>query len=174
MRANLNTYKSQPHILACNPENDCATETSLTHHPVIKSIFLIRRHLEDRSKTLVQIYDDKKPFDKRQKIILNYRIYHAVLSLDRRSAEEQEANRFVVAVLVKSDNSHKLVKLTFSGTTCKPEDIIFSKVVQDELRICDTMRDNLVVTFYPNHAQLYDGDLIYKNKTVWLDVLRVS
>ena len=36
------------------------------------------------------------------------------------------------------------------------------------------MRDNLVVTFYPNHAQLYDGDLIYKNKTVWLDVLRVS
>ena len=111
--------------------------------------------------TLVEIYDDKKPFDKKQEIILDFKSYYAAVSLDRRSSEEQESNRFVIVALVASDGrTHEFVKIPFPGTTCNEEDIVFSEVVEDEFIMCHTMRDNIVVAFYPYHAQLYDGDLI--------------
>ena len=95
------------------------TEASLTHHPVLKSIILIRRHPEDINKTLVAIYEDKKPFDKKQEIVIDFETYYAVVSIDRRSSEEQDLNRFVTVALVKPDmRTHKLVRLPFSGTTC--------------------------------------------------------
>ena len=118
MRENLNTFTSYPYIVGCSPMNNSNTETSLTNHPIFESNILIRCHPEDMYKTLVQIYDDKKPFDKKQEITLDFETYHAVVSLDRRSTEEQEQNRFVVVTLVKPDDSHKLVKLPFPGTTC--------------------------------------------------------
>ena len=90
MRENLNTFTSYPYIVGCSPENGNTTETSLTNHPVLKSFILIRCHPEDRKKTLVQIYDDKKPFDKKQDITLDFETYYAKVSLDRRSTEEQE------------------------------------------------------------------------------------
>ena len=89
MRENLNTFMSYPYIVGCSPENIPA-ETSLTNHPVLESNILIRCHPEDMYKTLVQIYDDKKPFDKKQEIVLDFETYYAVVSLDRRSTDEQE------------------------------------------------------------------------------------
>ena len=32
------------------------------------------------------------------------------------------------------------------------------------------MSDNIVVAFYPDDAQLYDGGLIFKNKAVWREL----
>ena len=88
MRENLNTFKSYPYIVGCSPDN--ATEACLTNHPVLESNILIRKHPEDIDKTLFQIYDDKKPFYRKQEITLSFKTYHAVVSLDRRSNEEQE------------------------------------------------------------------------------------
>ena len=39
--------------------------------------------------------------------------------------------------------------------------------------MCHTMRDNLVVAFYHDWAILFNEDLIFKNKTVWSDVIPV-
>ena len=100
MRENLNTFRSHPYIVGCSPINDGATEASLTNHPVFQSFILIKKHPEDKSKTLFEIYDDKKPFDKKQEIVLDFKTYYAVVSLDRRSSEEQESNRFVIVTLV--------------------------------------------------------------------------
>ena len=72
---------------------------SLTHHPVLKSIILIRAHPKGTKKTLVKIFADRKPFDKKQEIVLDFLTYHAIETLDRRSTEEQETNRFVVIAL---------------------------------------------------------------------------
>ena len=118
MRENLNTFTSHPYILDCSPEGDGVPYASLTHHPVLKSIIQIKMHPEDSNKTLISIYDDRKPFDKKQEIVLDFPAYKAIVSLDRRSTEEQESNRFVVFALVASDNTHKFVKFQFSGTTC--------------------------------------------------------
>ena len=65
MRENLNTFRSHPYIVGCSPINDSPTVASLTHHSVFQSNILIKRHPEDKQKTLVEIYDDKKPFDKK-------------------------------------------------------------------------------------------------------------
>ena len=88
MRENLNTFTSHPYIVGCSPYS--ATEASLTNHPLLKSIILIRRHPEDINKTLIQVYGDQKPFGMKQEITLDFETYHAVVSLDRRSTEEQE------------------------------------------------------------------------------------
>ena len=45
MRENLNTFRSHPHIVACSPTK--GGEASVTHHSVLKSIILIRRHPEN-------------------------------------------------------------------------------------------------------------------------------
>ena len=132
MRENLNTFRSHPYIVGCSPINYSATEASLTSHPVFQSFILIKKHPEDKSKTLVEIFDDKKPFDKKQEIVLDFPTYNAVVSLDRRSTEEQKANRFVVVALVERDGrTHKFVKFQFPGITCNYEDIVISEVVED-------------------------------------------
>ena len=51
--------------------------------------------------------------------LLDIKTFLVVASLDRRSTEEQEMNRFVVVGLVSDDTrSYKLMKLPFFGTTC--------------------------------------------------------
>ena len=73
----------------------------------------------------------------------------------------------MVVALVKGGGSriHVFVKFSFLGTTCNKEDIVFSGVVEDVFLMCHTMSDNLVVAFYGYHAFLYDGNLIFENKT---------
>ena len=66
------------------------------------------------------------------------------------------------------------MKFRFIGNTCNKENIIYSEVVEDVLRICHTMRDNLVVAFYGEHALFYDADLICRYKTVWSYLLPVT
>ena len=118
MRENLNTFNSHPYIVSCSQENKGTTDASLTYHQVLKSIILIRRHPEI-NKTLVQIHEDKKPFDKKQEIVLDFETYHAVVSIDRRNSEEQVLNRFVIVALVKDDaRTHILARLPFPGTSC--------------------------------------------------------
>ena len=51
MRANLKIFRSHPYIVSCGPMNDGVSEASLTHHPVLKSIILIRRHPVDFNHT---------------------------------------------------------------------------------------------------------------------------
>ena len=64
---------------------------------------------------MVKIYDDKKPFDKKQEIALNFETHNAIVSLDRRSAEKQTENRFVIVALRNATQgnyylTYKLVK----------------------------------------------------------------
>jgi hypothetical protein len=145
-----------------------STDASLTQHPILGAIILIMRHPDDGYKTLVKIYSNKKPFEKKQEVVIDFESYNAIVSLERRSSEEQENNRFIVFSLKKpGEDSHKLVKVPFQGNTCNQADIIMSEMIDDELLICHTMRDNLFVAFYPNCALMYDKDLVYKYKTEW-------
>ena len=61
------------------------TDASLTHHPNLGAIILIMRHPDYRYKTLLQIYSNKKPFGKKQEVVIDFESYNAIVSLDRRS-----------------------------------------------------------------------------------------
>ena len=155
-KEDLNSFRSFPFIVDCIPRN-YATDASLTQHPILGAIILIMRHPDNRWKTLLKIYSNKKPFEKKQEVVIDFESYYAIVSLERRSSEEQDSNKFIVIALIKDDlRNHKLVKVSFQGTTCNPADIIMSEMIDDELLICHTMSDNLFVAFYPYCALMYD------------------
>ena len=92
------------------------------------------RHPDDMCKTLVKIYSNKKPFEKKQEIVIDFESYNAIVSLERRSSDEQDINRFIVFALVKPGSglrNHKLVKVSFQSNTCNPADIIMSEMIDD-------------------------------------------
>ena len=80
------------------------TEASLTHQKVFHSIMLIMKHSSFSNKTLIRFFDDKS-FDHKQDIVLdiNIKTYYAIVSVDRRSQQDQDTNRFIVLGLRSND-----------------------------------------------------------------------
>ena len=124
---------------------------------------LIMKHPESIYKTLVRFFNDKT-FEIMQDIVLDIQTYYAIVSVDRRSQQDQETNRFIVLDLVCNDLiSNKLAKLNFKENKCNSEDILYSKdLVQERLYSCHTVNDDLIVAFHHYSARLYDGNLICK------------
>ena len=90
-------------------------------------------HPDDMNKTLLKIYSNKKPFEKRQEVVIDFESYNAILSLERRSSEDQDSNRFIVFALIKpDDDSHKLFKVQFQGITCNSAGMIMSEMIDGE------------------------------------------
>ena len=117
------------------------TEASLTHQKVFHSIMLIMLHPKFRNKTLIRLFDDKS-FDHKQDIVLDINIetYYAIVSVDRRSQQDQDTNRFIVLGLRRPGGSNKLVKLNFIENECDSEDILYSKdLVEERLSSCHTV-----------------------------------
>ena len=54
-------------------------------------------------KTLLQIYENKKPFKKLQEVEIDFESQGTIVSLDRRSTIEQDSNRFIVLALTKPE-----------------------------------------------------------------------
>ena len=76
-------------------------------------------HPKNINKTLVQVFNDKAPFKKKQDVIIGAESYNYIVSVDRRNQKEKEANRFIVVALIGEDGkSHKLLKLQFFGNNC--------------------------------------------------------
>ena len=126
-----------------------ATEASLTHQKVFHSIMLIMKHSSFFNKTLIRFFDDKN-FGHRQDVVLNIETYYAIVSVDRRSQQDQETNKFIVLGLKSNDlRSYKLAKLNFVEDKCDSEDVIYSKdLVQERLYSYHTVNDDLIVAFH--------------------------
>ena len=85
MNENSGFIISKPHIVSCTSRENIVTLVSLTHHPMLNSIILIMKNPQDRSKTLIRIFNDKRPYDKKQEIIYDIESYYSISSIDRRS-----------------------------------------------------------------------------------------
>ena len=151
------------------------TDASLTHHPALEIIMLIMRHPDDPCKTLIKIYHNKKPFERKQEVEIDSESHNSIVSLDRRSSIEQAMNRFLVLVLIKPDQmNHELMKIPFLGTTFNYAGIIRTGTVEGELCMCHTMQGNIIVAFYAYSAHLYDENLLCKNKIQLNGLLNVK
>ena len=78
--------RSKPYILSCSEEKH--TKPSLSHQPILGAILLIMRHPTEYKKTRINIFDDKKPFDRREEFDIDTESYKAYVSIDRRTNKE--------------------------------------------------------------------------------------
>ena len=72
-----------------------------------------------------------------------------------------------------------MIKIPFKGINCDQIDysnLVKTEFIDDELLMCHTLRDNLIVLFYHSFANLLDEKLTCRYKTVWRNlhpVLRI-
>ena len=81
-------YKQSPHLLF-STQMGLVTVPSLYHSEALGITFVIFRNPEKRNEANVLIYDDKFPFKQLQKVVIQFGMYMATFSIDRRSIEEQ-------------------------------------------------------------------------------------
>ena len=98
MKENLKTFNSQPHIVSYLEDHDAPL---LIHHQIYESIIMISPHLKS-NKILFQVFSDKKPYDKKQEFFIESpaKATYSIVSIDRRSIEEQENDKFLIFALV--------------------------------------------------------------------------
>ena len=63
LNEDLGIIRSSPYIISCTPRVEC--NPSLTHSKILEAMVLIVKHPKEKAKTLVQVFDDKKPFEKK-------------------------------------------------------------------------------------------------------------
>ena len=97
----IRTFSELPRIEECFDMRE-PTEPSLTHQKVFHSIMLIMHHPVIDDKTLVRFFNDKN-FDYEQDVVLDVDAFYAIVSLDRRSQQDQETSRFIVLALKTND-----------------------------------------------------------------------
>ena len=124
---------------------------------------LVMSYPLNTDKTLVQFFDDKT-FKLEQEAVLEIETYNAVVSLDRRSQQDQHTNRCIDLGLVRGDFSNKLVKLNVVEDEFDSEEVLYSQdlVQGDNLHSCSIMNDDLIVAFHEDTARLYDVNLVCK------------
>ena len=99
MKENLKTFNSQPHIVSYLEDHDAP---SLIHHQIYESIIMISIS-RNSDEILFQVFSDKKPFDKKQEYFIEYSANHSIISVERRSIEEQENDKFSIFALVEPE-----------------------------------------------------------------------
>ena len=149
LKKKLGIYNIQQHINYCVPKGE-VTVPSLNHYPNMELIFNIHCDTEDRSKTKLNIFSDKNPYEMKQEIKIKFPADYAIGAIDRSGYNDQSKNKIAVFGLVAHPsigvNTLVMIKLEDDGTLKHYKS---KKYNETDLLKCIIVSDSCLLTFRP-------------------------